>query len=916
MGSISYKIKLKASINGVEKTPSKIAWVQGNDSCLLTPCYKENDYLVVELIPDCVGSNCIEGWVLFEDTCSNCEPIHFKKCFCSGPEDCADCEECNSQGVCESKCLAGEYCLDNSCVECDPNHPCKDGKICKDGKCVCPQGTFEKNGKCIGCDENTVLTKCQECRNGEIIEKVCDGKCDPSTGTCVDCLNSGDCANREDGKGCCDGDHNCICCRGTVWDPKLGKCIAQPCKDDLECGPCMICTPEGCKPMQCPDGYKCVNGECVYWPCLSTSCENGADCGPECGCVEFEGVKQCVPCAYLQCNGLCEQALGCKCSENNTCISSDNCSQVYCDNENPCQQPGCTCYEYTCVDCSNFPCTDGEGGCTSYEGCGCNDENKCEGTDGNCPNNGIVLEKIEECGTNEGCKLKVKIPKTSCKCDPIIFRTENTTEPRCDINLAYAFDQPIIPAEGTTPPASLASAILNLRVGMFKKVSNQEYPYADYKTNYNFSDNELVSGTIEVVIKHQVYVDGLLQPGIVSTTNSSISKTITNNLIGEIVLNTNHIKTVLNNKPTFVTVEVWAKSISIINANCIKYESPKLIAKYELDYKNVDATEKTCQAIKKYKEHQITIVNDDKSVKYPRLTWYRTSTSDYIGEYKYTGTYSEKGWFRKLFVKTLEGDFWVDYINKPSNDPNNTQYGELINNYNYIVKTDCSCGNTTATHQNTHFCCPNMLADKAEFFYCNKKLVLSDFTTCLPNGVVSTTSPYIIPTFSNVDFYLKVILNDGTVTNQKLNKSNTTVIGTTYEAPSGKKIAQAFVYQKYAGGLLDAQELCTINLNVQEPILPEIEKVIEGCDANLSTVTFKIKKITSGTYLTQSVQMISPIYTSSNFTENNGYYIFTVQKSNSNYSLPHKALVKFTNGCEKEVSLPRCSVSFDASSFN
>jgi hypothetical protein len=128
MESVSYKIKIRASINGVEKIPSKIAWIQGNDECLLKPCYKENDYLIVELIPGCIGNACIEGWLIFDNTCANCDPIYFKRCFCSNNEDCADCEECNPQGICQSKCTETEYCLDNTCVECDPNKPCPNGK--------------------------------------------------------------------------------------------------------------------------------------------------------------------------------------------------------------------------------------------------------------------------------------------------------------------------------------------------------------------------------------------------------------------------------------------------------------------------------------------------------------------------------------------------------------------------------------------------------------------------------------------------------------------------------------------------------------------------------------------------------------------------------------------------------------------
>lgn len=146
MKSTSYKVQIKASVNGTTVSPKQIAWIHGNDSCLAIPCYKENDYFVIEIIPDCIGGNCIEGYIMFGSECDNCEPVYFKRCFCGNSEDCQDCEECNQYGICQSKCKDGEICDGDKCSECSDGIKCPCNKICINGRCTCPQNMFEKDG--------------------------------------------------------------------------------------------------------------------------------------------------------------------------------------------------------------------------------------------------------------------------------------------------------------------------------------------------------------------------------------------------------------------------------------------------------------------------------------------------------------------------------------------------------------------------------------------------------------------------------------------------------------------------------------------------------------------------------------------------------------------------------------------------
>lgn len=641
MKSISYKIKIRASINGIEKVPSKIAWIQGNDECLLTPCYKENDYLVVELIPDCVGKACIEGYLMFDDVCSNCEPVYFKRCFCDTNAECEECEECSSDGICISKCLEGEYCFDDKCIECDSNKPCPDGKICINGKCVCPQGYFEKNGKCIQCDEHTILNKCQECINGIIRDKICDGACDPNTGRCVDCITSGDCQNRDDGRNCCNPDtKQCECCKGTKWDVIAQKCVPSQCDADEDCGdPCLICTSEGCKEMLCPTGYKCFNGECVPWDCENTKCSNGADCGPNCGCLDGE----CVPCSILECNNQCIDALGCECKGSN-CGSVENCNEEYCDGFTPCIDEGCTCYNNKCVSCKNFPCTPTDGGCTSYNGCDCSGVT-CEG-DGNGCKDTFTLKNEEDCVSKIGKLVAELATDNGCNCDPIKLK----------INLL-------------SPDSN---DLLKVKIDLFKNNIN----FTDYKNNELFGDNELVGGKFELFVNKG------------SGNFEKISEhSPSNNGINEIRLPKNSIGSGINSFQFYIKYS----DIKVNSTGCINYGPNGILAPAEGYYTimvgNPGGSAAQYSEIEKF-------VNDVVNKRNPLFIFSRSNSSNYGNGKANDNNYSSNGWFYKQ-----QG---IKNGNKYTAEVSSIESG-LFNNYNYKAKVDCGCS-TSAQLSNVIFC--------------------------------------------------------------------------------------------------------------------------------------------------------------------------------------------------------------------
>lgn len=863
MDSISYKIKIRASINGVEKIPSKIAWIQGNDECLLRPCYKENDYIIVELMPDCVGNACIEGWLIFDDTCSNCEPIHFKRCFCVNGE-CGDCEEC-VEGICQPLCVQGEYCLDNKCVECDPNNPCPNGKICINGKCVCPQGYFEKDGRCVQCDENTILNKCQECKNGLIIDKPCAGKCNPVTGDCIDCLTSGDCFNREDNKNCCNPDtKQCECCAGTVWNAEQGRCVPLLCTDDTDCGdPCLKCTVDGCQPMICPPGMKCWNGECVEWGCTNTTCNNGADCGDNCGCLNGE----CVPCYILECNGQCEAALGCQCN-GTVCSPVDNCGG-YCDGTTPCTDKNCTCYNNECVNCANFPCNPND--CSDRVNCGCSGGD-CQGNGDDGCNTKLTLTK--ECGTNfTDCKLTAKLPDGGCKCDDIKFVTNsisNCTDSNTDIQL---------------------------KVNLFKGNVN----YNDFN-NLVIGDNELITGTIKTIVTHYDSKGNLINvqitPVAIKSINSNTVEVI--KLIKDV-----HYKTTYNNSGIVVNVKVLAENIQIPNNGCINYKTPKIIAEYNLNFKNAVLNNILCGVINSIDE-KVTYVNDLTSTKIPLFVWSKTSTDFVATKFQDSGVYSDKGWFRKVYgTKTSSG--YEDVINSVDQG--------LVNNYNYQVTVDCGCSRS-AIHNSLDFCCmPDIVPTLSN---CNSKFTLPSFKMCSVNGEISdnTVSDY------NKAYYKLMIVHAGKDLVYKdlvFNNDKVSIQPFSYDSLGKGRIESITVIRYFKGGLLEGK-LCKKELEVTKVNLPE---VIYNTECDLTNSTYKVTvnqtqtqpKITKVYFNRETLQGLETTYAQSITMNNNSSKSIEIpiKKGNSGFIDFSKEkltmTVNFENGCIDKYLLSSCNAS-------
>lgn len=276
------------------------------------PCSDSNS-VDIEINTDVAGPYCLTFIIDCSDSCSTCPPIEVTKCFCVNPDDCENCANCESN-VCVSRC-PGQYCDNDTCVDCDEDHPCPQNQECSQGVCRCPADKPIKraDGKCVECLDGQDLGPCRVCIDGTIVSTDCpNGVCNPITGDCQECYNNTHCTEPNQ---CCNEVGVCDCCPGYMLDPVTNECVLNPpCTNAQYCidhfGPCYYCTEDGCQPKVCPNGGICDpnTGECQP-PCVNGVCPEGS------GCLN----GRCVPCSELSCSGvgeLCQFAAGCQCVGN------------------------------------------------------------------------------------------------------------------------------------------------------------------------------------------------------------------------------------------------------------------------------------------------------------------------------------------------------------------------------------------------------------------------------------------------------------------------------------------------------------------------------------------------------------------------------------------------------------------------
>jgi hypothetical protein len=772
-----------------------IILIQGADNVAF-PCgdkVDENGQIKLTVPDSLFGERqCITGVIKCAE-CDSCKEEDFKICLCDYINPCENCQEC-VDGICVEKCPDPKKCVEGKCCDCEEAADCGKGYICNGCNCICPTGYKNSQGDCVECLTNAQCGPCEECINGE-----CVSKCAPGL--------------------ICDGTE-CKCPPGTKYNPSTGKCERIECSKDSDCAECETCVAGECVPIVCPEGYKCVDGECIKWPCKDVKCSNGADCGEGCGCVNGE----CIPCYLLNCDTTadltkypaCAGALGCECN-GLKCEPVDNCGQ-YCDGSTPCLDPECTCYNNECVSCKNFPCDPDQ--CSDKYNCGCNG-GECGGSGEGC-NDKFTLAKKENCEA-DGCELEATFTtEKGCKCDPIEFKTKNVFT---------------IPAD--TPTAGRFK-ILELNVDMYKN----GVKYSNFRNIATMGDDELVDATIKTIVTHRVN-GNIVNPGMAQVT--PVSPDI-DNVIPTIPINFSHVSASYNGSPTVVTIEVRAESIKVENNGCVGYKSD-IIATYELDFRTAASWTLTKSTINgAYKTEVSKKLTDQDSVRRPLFVWYKSNTGNFgSNKFQNNGTYAQNGFFRKEYG-IASGGSWKDKINNPAAQTLPNQTNELWNNYNYKAAVDCGCGSgSSATINNVVFCCTEKI--KYTMSNCGRTITVPPFTVCSVNKNLASLTASGYKTPQEAQTYFWMIING---TKEILLRSEGgEILGSSFTYTHESNINSIKFEQRYKGSPL-VEKACEKNYT-EEYVGPDFNVTAEcgkivvtkiPTTPNISTVTAKKGNVT------------------------------------------------------------------------
>lgn len=679
-------------------------------------------------------------------TCSDCPPKVIERCLCGdGLTYTLPCHDCIG-GILVDRCKNGEVCVDDTCKSCTVDGDCPCNQTCSTIGCICPpNSTLNPLNKCCDfCATNSDCGPCSDCINiggvNTCVARDCGtGVCDVNTDSCVECLTSGDCANK-----------SCTYC-----DPVLKRCVAGPnqvqlgndcvpapdCQTDVDCNdPCLSCGPaKTCVPIQCPPGKvpmrtgntcncvdscdcddpgscadptkycsavgpdtcgciscegDCASGckdpcycdpilnKCVANPCPPTACTDGSECGPGCGCDKT--TNTCRPCAGLPCSDQsCANVLGCKCA-GLSCVA-DDCGNKTCTTWKDCPF-GCTCKSGKCVGCSNFACSPLDA-CTQQEGCKCN--GTCKGDpDAECQDTLALMKDDTECSLTGSLQTD-----NCCQCSPLTLG---------------------IRGQRTTSDASTYTIVFQaeLHKGEYDGVSLDANPLLDDVSNDNIAENEVpTSGTItyQAYTTYAIYKN--FGSGYVYTGNSTEGPAtgLASYIGGTAIVKfpaasfkkigvTEQVDETTQREAVQVTIEFFQSS-HLIAPNKCNYRATVEIGQYTilsdddwLDFETTKATNGIGETITS------TVCRD------PFFKWRKDGVL-----------------FRKLYVNGTNG-LYSDLLERPP-------VNDLESCSDYALEVDCSC--EKSINDLVTFCNPASI--DFDLTNCGKTFELKSFTTCGPN---------------------------------------------------------------------------------------------------------------------------------------------------------------------------------------
>lgn len=661
---------------------------------------------------------------------------------------------------CEGECIyAVVKCKDLKCSDCPDSErikicpcttsaDCEDCHECKNNLCVskCPEGKLCKNDKCVDCDET----------------KPC-----PCNQVCV----SGDCQ----------------CPPNKPFKNDKGCCVS--CLTDANCPACTECTPDGCKPIECPEGVcdpetkgcvECLNtgdcsGEnecCVGKKCdccigfvrnLVTGkcepkdeCSIDKDCGPCEICVDGKCVPLVCPEGYVCVEGVCKPICDCAeptCDRQGACIRLNE-NVCYCNKcEGSCSDStqcgeGCYCKDNKCVPnpCANTPCNNGQ---DCAEGCGCKD-NTCVPCDSlDCT--------TDECAKTLGCKcdkgntcVDDPDPCSNYSCDetegPAACQGGSESRPDCGCNAAGDCVQQ--PCEGDFTlekgDCKLTATLTSNKccacsdITLISQIKQLNQTYSEFEVTVKKGTASNLADALELPT-----VDNVTDPRI-NGNEEPIRGTVC--IDAEYVFEKDGVR-FTDYQPGVKTIVLDGKGVaSINNTEPNKIKSPdKVYAQGFL--KSTRLVFRICEDLEfpngcVYKSGQVlydgtfTAALSATSVTRGVKTLDSDSCADAVirwtkGVPTGNGVTWEEQPFRKVYVPRT-GNQYIDFINKPDNNPafdlggsNVDNRGDLWSGYYYRVSTDCGCVNSASLQS-----CGTV----GQLVFCNPDNVPKiEFTSC--NGI-------------------------------------------------------------------------------------------------------------------------------------------------------------------------------------
>lgn len=808
-----YTYCIKNVKNGsVACTSPKVIWITGSGQAV--PCPDKGDGCITIQVPDDISA-CVSGEIICEN-CGDCPSKPFTICPCTTSSDCDNCQTC-SNGICTDICSGP--CINGQCLDCLTADDCNSNEICVNGKCQCPPSTPYKNshGDCVECLADNNCSACEVCLGGQCVAKECpEGVCNPTTGVCVGCVNSGDCASRTDGKNCCSGTE-CACCPGFIWNPQTDLCEPAPdCSTDSDCPVCQICVGGVCQPRICPDGYICINDNCVEVcncdepacsrtaacirynsttcicqecsgscaddiPCregcicvnnncvpnvCNSPCATGADCGIGCGCLD----NQCVPCEYLSClTDKCGLADGCKCYGSQ--CKADPCKGP-CENGADCGT-GCGCLNGNCVSCDSIDCTE----CNGVLGCKCTNgiclkDAPCSGNcvssydcaegctcyNGKCVNCSNFA--CEDCNIDDCECINSTCQGAEKTCNDVFTLTK--VEGTCDLKATLVKER-----DCTCEELEFQLRIVN-KVSQSMILRGVSVPAYKFTYQIRIFRNGSEIGT---PILNDKFLGGIVRlKATYQYTDSTAAGVFEDDVY--IDYNFTGLSTDLNNILTFPARQSTTSSGKTINVKnitinaditsplahtngCVYRGEDDELALIEREYSNTPSINDTDLA-----------VLESSDVRSPLFRWYRAGSSSFAG------ADSE---FRHVYATSLGSNTWEDTIEDCEDG--------LCSGLWYKVVDDCSCKD--ASNAVKAVFCPNPFTLDYTISNCGKTLTIDDiFDPCDVNGDLGTCSncnTNLTTAQAYVSFELEITDSEGNVTTDSLTfNTPADVIGNDY----------------------------------------------------------------------------------------------------------------------------------------